>query len=75
MAQKLLAGEEEMQTSLQKVLAMEEALQRASEEDTSLRADSRYPSLPGSLEHRLARLLPVANCPVLCRSSAPLGEP
>ncbi|EMP39520.1 Kinetochore protein Spc24 [Chelonia mydas] len=28
-AQKLLAGEEEMQTSLQKVLAMEEALQRA----------------------------------------------
>ncbi|XP_074791629.1 kinetochore protein Spc24 isoform X2 [Natator depressus] len=39
-AQKLLAGEEEMQTSLQKVLAMEEALQRASEEDTSLRADS-----------------------------------
>ncbi|XP_075773919.1 kinetochore protein Spc24 [Pelodiscus sinensis] len=39
-AQELLAGEEVLQTSLQKVRAMEEALQRAGKEDTGLRADS-----------------------------------
>lgn len=39
-AQTLLAGEEELQSSLQKVRAMEEALRRAREDDASLRADS-----------------------------------
>uniref|UniRef100_A0A674KAX2 Kinetochore protein Spc24 n=1 Tax=Terrapene triunguis TaxID=2587831 RepID=A0A674KAX2_9SAUR len=39
-AQTLLAGEEEMQSCLQKVQAMEAALRRASEDNASLRADS-----------------------------------
>ncbi|CAM4607386.1 unnamed protein product [Lepidochelys kempii] len=55
-AQKLLAGEEEMQTSLQKVLAMEEALQRASEEDTSLRSHGSFTTCHTALRRELEEL-------------------
>ncbi|XP_074836118.1 kinetochore protein Spc24 [Carettochelys insculpta] len=53
-AQKLLAGEEELQSRLQKVQAMEEALQRASVDDASLRADTS--ALRRELEEMRAEL-------------------